>query len=88
MMEGNKEILNEAEKKILGRLSRLTKIRWVKKVKDLYKPKSHIESIIVYYSDDIQPTNTLFAVFDDFEEGLIYKGMEEGKAYTLKELCF
>lgn len=91
VMKGNREkmreILNNVEKKRFGVFNQvLDKIRWVKKVKDLYKPNSHMESIMVYYSDKIQPNDTVFCVLDDFEEGTMYKGMEKDKLYTLKEL--
>lgn len=87
MKKISKEILNDAEKKRFGVFNEyIDKIRWVEKVKDLYKSNSHMESIMVYFPDETQPNDTLFGVLDDFEEGTKYKGMEEDKLYTIEEL--
>lgn len=86
--ENKKEILNDDERKQLGQIVKVLidnkiKVRWVKKVKNLYKPTEHKEHILIYYD---APGDSWFADWTDFEEGTKYKGMEEGKLYTLKEL--
>lgn len=88
MKENNKEILNDDERKQLGQIVKVLidnkiKVRWVKKVKNLYKPTEHKEHILIYYD---APGDSWFADWTDFEEGTRYKGMEEGKQYTIEEL--
>lgn len=88
MKENNKEILNDDERNQLGQIVKVLtdnkiKVRWIKKVKNLYKPTEHKEHILIYYD---APGDSWFADWTDFEEGTRYKGMEEGKAYTLEEL--
>lgn len=84
MKKISKEILNDAEKKRFGVFNEyIDKIRWVKKVKDLYKPTEHKEHILIYYAE---PADAWFIDWTDFEEGTMYKGMEEDKMYTPNEL--
>lgn len=61
-------------------------IRWIKKVKNLYKPNDNKEYILIYYVDKTQPKNTLVTVIDYFVEGSMFVGMELDKYYTLEEL--
>lgn len=82
------KILNDDERKQLRQVVKdlidyKAKVRWVKKVKNLYKPTEHREHILIYYD---APGDSWFADWTDFEEGTKYKGMEEGKMYALKEL--
>lgn len=58
-------------------------VRWIRKVKNFYKPTEHREHILIYYAE---PAGTWFVDWTDFEEGTMYKGMEEGKMYTPNEL--
>lgn len=86
--ENKKEILNDDERKQLGQIVKVLtdnkiKVLWVKKVKNLYKPTEHKEHILIYYD---APCDSWFADWTDFEEGTRYKGMEEGKQYTIEEL--
>ena len=86
--ENKKEILNDDERKQLRQIIKKLiddkiKVRWIKKVKNLYKPTEHKEHILIYYAE---PGGDWFADWTDFEEGTKYKGMKEGKLYTLKEL--
>lgn len=86
--ENKKEILNDDERKQLGQIVKVLidgkiKVRWIKKVKNLYKPTELKEHILIYYAE---PGGDWFADWTDFEEGTKYKGMKEGKLYTLKEL--
>lgn len=88
MKENNKEILNDDERKQLRQIVKnliddKIKVRWIKKVKNLYKPTEHKEHILIYYAE---LTDTWFIDWTDFEEGTRYKGMEEGKQYTIEEL--
>lgn len=88
MKKISKEILNDDERKKLRQVVKdlidyKAKVRWVKKVKNLYKPTEHKEHILIYYD---APGDSWFADWTDFEEGTKYKGMEEGKQYTIEEL--
>lgn len=83
-----KEILNDDERKQLRQvvkdlIDHKVKVRWIRKVKNFYKPTEHKEHILIYYAE---PAGTWFIDWTDFEEGTRYKGMEEGKQYTLEEL--
>lgn len=86
--ENKKEILNDDERKQLRQIVKnliddKIKVRWIKKVKNLYKPTEHKEHILIYYD---APGDSWFADWTDFEEGTRYKGMEEDKMYTPNEL--
>ena len=87
--KGNKkEILNDDERKQLKQVVKdlidlKVKVRWIKKVKNLYKPTEHREHILIYYA---APADTWFIDWTDFEEGTMYEGMEANKKYTLEEL--
>lgn len=88
MKKISKEILNDNERKQLRQIVKnliddKIKVRWIKKVKNLYKPTEHKEHILIYYD---APGDSWFADWADFEEGTMYKGMEEGKQYTPEEL--
>lgn len=83
-----KEILNDDERKRLKQvvkvlIDRKVKVRWIKKVKNLYKPTEHKEHILIIFAE---PAGNWFVDWTDFEEGTMYKGMEEDKQYTLDEL--
>lgn len=86
--ENKKEILNDDERKQLKQVVKTLidnkiKVRWIKKVNNLYKPTEHKKHILICFDE---PTSRWFADWTDFEEGTKYKGMEEGKQYTLEEL--
>lgn len=86
--EKKKEILNDDERKQLRQVVKdlidyKAKVRWVKKVKNLYKPTEHKEHILIYYAE---PADTWFIDWTDFEEGTRYKGMELDRDYTPEEL--
>ena len=88
MKKISKEILNDDERKQLEQVVKdlidyKAKVRWVKKVKNLYKPTEHREHILIYYTE---PADTWFIDWADFDEGTMYAGMEEGREYTLEEL--
>ena len=88
MKKISKEILNDDERKQLRQVVKdlieyKAKVRWIRKVKNLYKPTEHKEHILIYYAE---PTDTWFIDWTDFEEGTMYKGMEEDKMYTPNEL--
>lgn len=88
MKKISKEILNDDERKQLRQIVKnlmddKIKVRWIKKVKNLYKPTEHREHIVIYYAE---PSGTWFVDWTDFEEGTRYKGMEEDKMYTPNEL--
>lgn len=88
MKKISKEILNDTERTCLKQVVKdlidlKVKVRWIKKVKNLYKPTEHKEHILIYY---VAPADTWFIDWTDFEEGTMYAGMEEGKAYALEEL--
>lgn len=82
--ENKKEILNDDERKQLRQIVKnliddKIKVRWIKKVKNLYKPTEHKEHILIYFDE-------WFGDWTDFEEGTKYKGMEPDRNYTLEEL--
>ena len=87
--ENKKEILNDDERKQLRQIIKnliddKIKVRWIRKVKNLYKPTEHKEHILIYY--DEPGGDSWFADWTDFEEGTMYKGMEPDRNYTLEEL--
>lgn len=88
MKKISKEILNDDERKQLRQVVKdlmeyNAKVRWVRKVKNLYKPIEHKEHILIYYEE---PADAWFIDWADFEEGTMYQGMEEDKMYTPNEL--
>lgn len=82
------KILNDDERKQLRQvvkdlIDHKVKVRWIKKVKNLYKPTEHKEHILIIF---LEPGGSWFADWTDFEEGTKYKGMKEGKQYSIEEL--
>ena len=86
--ESKKEILNNAERTHLKRAIKpfRDKVRRIVKTKEISTFMKNREFILIYFTDEMQRDNTLFVILEDFEEGTMYKGMEEGKAYTIDEL--
>lgn len=78
-----KEILNDAEKRYLGALIKpfRDKVEYICKYEDMFAHDWE-EYIVISFKNDDYDTIAL----PNFEEGTMYKGMEEGKLYTLKEL--
>ena len=78
-----KPILDDIEKKYLSNIIKpfRNKIKWIRKIGSPNSDK--LEYIRICYSD-YNYTNVLN--FPDFKVGTMYKGMEEDKLYTLKEL--
>lgn len=83
-----KEILNDAERTHLKQAIKpfRDKVRRIVKTKEVSTVMKNREFILIYFIDEMQRDNTLFVILEDFEEGTMYKGMEEGKAYTIDEL--
>ena len=75
-----REILNETEKEYLKAVINpfKKKVKYIAKA-DCYKSKSYESIEIGLENDDCM-------LFPDFEKGMMYKGMELGKRYTLEEL--
>lgn len=81
VFERKEEILDETEKRYLGNIIRpfKDKVKYVEKHKSLSHTEKEYLIIRMIDDDDIS--------FPYFEKGTMYKGMEENKRYTLKELC-
>lgn len=88
MKKISKEILNDAERTHLKRAIKpfRDKVRRIVKTKEISTFMKNREFILIYFTDEMQRDNTLFVILEDFEEGTMYKGMEEGKQYALEEL--
>lgn len=80
LFERKEEILDETEKKYLANIIRpfKNKVRYIEKCKSSLHTKKDYLTIRMIDDDDIN--------FPYFENGTMYKGMEENKRYTLKEL--
>ena len=86
--ENKKEILNDDERKQLRQIIKVLidnkiKVRWIKKVKNFYKPTEHKEHILICFDE---PAGRWLADWTDFEEGTTYKGMKVNENYTLEKL--
>lgn len=88
MKKISKEILNDAERTHLKQAIKpfRDKVRWIVKTKGVSTIMKNREFILIYFIDEMQHDNTLFVILEDFEEGTMYMGMEEGKQYALEEL--
>ena len=75
-------ILDDIEKKYLGNIIKpfRDRIVWIKKIDS---PIQNYEYIKICYQDR---NYAIVLDFPDFKVGTMYRGMQIGKAYTLKEL--
>ena len=75
-------ILDDIEKKYLGNIIKpfRDRIVWIKKIDS---PIQNYEYIKICYQDR---NYAIVLNFPDFKVGTMYRGMQIGKAYTLKEL--
>ena len=76
-------ILDDIEKKYLGNIIKPFRNRIVSIRKYKYNKDEYIGMYIKYYAETDEDEMITLPVF---KEGTMYKGMEIGKSYTLKEL--
>ena len=77
--DGGEKILDETEKEYLKVVIKPFKNR-IKSIRKLQGLESTDEYLVINLK------NCGSMSFPDFEKGIMYKGMEQGKEYTLKEL--